>query len=726
MLVPSDLRRPLPQAPGPTVFVSLEAAGLRGVDRLPVCYRILLENVLRGASADEIDREASVICTRRVGEAISFRPARVLLQDLLGIALMTDLAALRDAVAAAGGDPARVNPRIPSTLVIDHSLRADVTGVPDAPARNLALEHARNTERFSFLRWCQKAFRNLDVVPPGKGIMHQINLERISRVVWTDDLDGTRLAYPDTLIGTDSHTTMVNGICVLGWGVGGIEAEAAMLGRSLSIALPPVLGVEVTGELPIGTTATDLVLVIAERLRKHGVVGKFVEFFGAGLAALSVPDRATIANMSPEYGSTAVLFPIDRATIDYLRLTGRAADQVALVEAYARAQGLWREPSMPASEFDEVITLDLASVRPSIAGPRLPEDRIDLAAAASSFKVYAAKQTPRADAVAVKGVDWTLPEGAVVVAAITSCTNTSNPAGIATAGLLATRAASRGLKAKPWVKTSFAPGSQAIAAFTAEAGLQRGLDALGFNVIGFGCTTCNGMSGAIDERLAEAIDGGGLVATAVLSGNRNFEGRIHPNVRAAYLASPALVVAYAIAGSLDIDITREPLGVDRDGKPVTLAELWPSPAEIAVAVDGALAKTDFAEVYADVLEGDPTWKGLDAGSGLRYRWDEASTYIRRPPYFDGVAMSPPPLADLAGLRPLAILGDSITTDHITPSGAISSDSVGAKFLMARGVPPAEFNSYGTRRGNFELVSRATFANIRLRNRIVPAKEGSWT
>jgi aconitate hydratase len=710
-----------------TRFLSLEAADVPLAERLPVSLRILLENVLRGAPEADRMREAAAIRARRTGAAISFRPARVLLHDLLGIAAMTDLAALRDAVAEAGGDPSDVNPCLPVTLIVDHSLRVDIAGTDDARERNLALEYERNTERFAFLRWCQRAFRNLEVVPPGKGILHQVNVERLARVVWSERMaDGAQFAFPDTLIGTDSHTPMVNGIGVLGWGVGGIEAEAAMLGRSLSLALPEVVGVEVMGRLGAGVTATDLVLAITEKMRARGVVGCFVEFFGRGLDALALADRNTIANMAPEFGATAVLFPIDRHTIDYLRLTGRGTAQRRLVEAYARAQGLWRDDAASLPDFDSVMTIDLGTIRPCIAGPRRPEDRIDLAVAAASFASYAAKQTPRAASIDVAGQDWKLSEGAIVIAAITSCTNTSHPGSVAAAGLLAQKALARGIKPKPWVKTSLAPGSQAIATFLVAAGLQDALDALGFHVIGFGCTTCNGMSGPIAVPIAEAIESSGLLATAVLSGNRNFEGRIHPNVRAAYLASPALVVAYALAGSMALDISSAPIARDAAGRDVFLAELWPSPEEIAASVERGLGGTDFNAIYADLQEGGARWHALGAGDALRYAWDPRSTYIARPPYTDGVPPAPRPPADLRDLRALAILGDSITTDHITPSGAIARDGVAGRWLIERGVAPAEFNSYGTRRGHFELVSRASFANIRLRNCIVPEREGSWT
>lgn len=720
-------------------FVSLEAAGVPSTERLPVSLRILLENVLRGAPPRSVRREVEVIRGRRHGQEVSFRPVRVALQDLLGVPALVDLAALRDAVARVGADPMRVNPSVPVTLVIDHSLRADVTADPSAPDRNLALEYDRNSERFAFLRWCQTAFQNLEIVPPGKGILHQVNLESIARVIWTDETEAVPLAFPDTLVGTDSHTTMINGLGVLGWGVGGIEAEAAMLGRPLTLALPPVVGVEVTGRMPEGVTATDLALDVTERMRRHGVVGKFIEFFGRGLRALPLADRATVANMAPEYGATCVLFPIDRHTIEYLTHTGRGAAHVALVEAYARAQGLWFDDAAPGPEFDEVISVDLGSIRPSIAGPRRPEDRINLNDAASEFERYAASvsaaqfercgaSAPASNAagVPVEGMPWRLPSGAVVIAAITSCTNTSHPGAMAAAGLLARKAADRGLRAKPWVKTSFAPGSQAIAAFLRSAGLQDPLDALGFHIIGYGCTTCNGMSGAIIPELATAIEAHGLLATAVLSGNRNFEGRIHPNVRAAYLASPALVVTYALAGAMSVDLSRDPLGADREGRPVYLADLWPSGEEVAAVLGWSLQATDFAGIYAGLYQGDERWASLPTGSGPLFSWEDGSTYIRRPPYFEGLLSQQASPSDLVGLRPLVILGDSITTDHISPSGAIAVDSPAGRYLIANGVAPEEFNSYGTRRGNHEVGMRATFANIRLRNRMVPGIEGGFT
>lgn len=720
-------------------FVSLEAAGVPSTERLPVSLRILLENVLRGAPPRSVRREVEVIRERSHGQEVSFRPVRVALQDLLGVPALVDLAALRDAVARVGSDPMRVNPSVPVTLVIDHSLRADVTADPSAPDRNLALEYDRNGERFAFLRWCQTAFRNLEIVPPGKGILHQVNLESIARVIWTDENEAVPRAFPDTLVGTDSHTTMINGLGVLGWGVGGIEAEAVMLGRPLTLALPPVVGVEVTGRMPEGVTATDLVLAVTERMRRHGVVGKFVEFFGRGLQALPLADRATVASMAPEYGATCVLFPIDRHTVEYLRHTGRGAAHIALVEAYARAQGLWADDAAPTPEFDEVITVDLGSIRPSIAGPRRPEDRINLNDAASEFERYAASvsasqfgrhaasvSAPHAADVPVEGMPWRLPSGAVVIAAITSCTNTSNPGAMATAGLLARKAVGRGLRARPWVKTSFAPGSQAIAAFLRSAGLQEPLDALGFHVIGFGCTTCNGMSGPIPPELATAIEVHGLLTTAVLSGNRNFEGRIHPNVRAAYLASPALVVGYALAGAMTVDLSRDPLGTDREGRPVFLADLWPSDEEVAAVLGRSVQAADFTGIYARLYQGDERWASLPAGSGTLFSWDDGSTYIRRPPYFEGLPSHPANPSDLVGLRPLVILGDSITTDHISPSGAIAVDSPAGRHLIAHGVAPEEFNSYGTRRGNHEVGMRATFANIRLRNKMVPGREGGFT
>ncbi len=700
--------------------------------RMPFSLRVLYENVMRQAArGHDVGHQADALIARKTGTGLSFFPSRVFTQDLLGIPLLVDFAALRDGVAEAGGDPRVVNPRVATDLVVDHSLRVDVFGRKGAPALNLALEHARNAERFQFLRWAQQTFDRLRVVPPGKGIMHQINLEYLSRVVWTETTPEGLIASPDTLVGTDSHTTMVNGLGVLGWGTGGIEAEAVMLGRAVSVALPDVVGIEVTGTLADGVTPTDLVLHITERLRGIGVVGKFVEFFGSSLSRMPVADRATIANMAPEYGATAVYFPIDRSTADYLTLTGRETDHIRLVEAYARHQHLWREPDAPAPEFASVVHLDLASVRPSIAGPKNPEQRIDLDKAAAAFSGHCKTIGGRAPAAAkvlpdAKPNDVALPDGAVVIAAITSCTNTSNPQGMAAAGLLARNAVARGLTTKPWVKTSLAPGSQVAAAMLEKAGLQSALDALGFHVVGFGCTTCNGMSGPLPEPIAAAIERDGTVATAVLSGNRNFEGRIHPNVRAAYLASPALVVAYALAGSMTVDVANGVLGHDPAGQPVRLADLWPSAAEIHAAVDAGLNPALFRAKYASVFDGDPTWMALGSNTGPRFDWDPTSTYLRRPPYFDGLPKHPAPPSAIIGMRPLAILGDQITTDHISPSGAISLGTPGADFLVSKGVPFKDFNSYGTRRGNYQVFIRASFANIRLKNAMVPGQEGGVT
>ena len=717
---------------GGTRYLIAPITGEPRLARMPFSLRVLYENIVRQAARGlDVEGQRQALLGRTAGAGLSFYPSRVFLQDLLGIPLLVDFAALRDGVAAAGGDPYIVNPHVAADLVVDHSLRVDVFGRPDAQQRNLAMEHERNAERFAFLRWAQQSFKRLRVVPPGKGIMHQINLEYLSRVIWTEPSPEGLIASPDTLVGTDSHTTMVNGLGVLGWGTGGIEAEAVMLGRAVSVALPEVIGVEVTGALPDGVTPTDLVLRITEILRGVGVVGKFVEFFGAALAAMPLADRATIANMAPEYGATAVYFPIDQRTIDYLRLTGREPEHVALVDAYARHQMLWREPDMTALDFDNVITVDLSTVRPSIAGPRHPEQRINLEDAARAFVGHTRDIAGRAPRESLpqsgaRKVPISLPDGAVVIAAITSCTNTSNPAGMAAAGLLGRNAVARGLTVKPWVKTSLAPGSQVAAAMLEMAGLQPALDALGFNVVGFGCTTCNGMSGPLADPLVEAIERDGTLAVAVLSGNRNFDGRIHPNVRAAYLASPALVVAFALAGSMTIDVTSAPLGTDASGQPVYLRDIWPSAHDIRHAVAMATDPAVFREKYSTVFAGDATWSALAVGTSAQFPWDADSTYLRRPPYFDGLGDMPSPPRRLLGLRPLVILGDQITTDHISPSGAISLGTPAARFLIEKGVQPKDFNSYGTRRGNYEVFMRATFANIRLRNRIVPGREGSFT
>jgi aconitate hydratase len=694
---------------------------------LPYSLRVLAEGAVRGAARHGGSAEAvQAVLQRRTGAPIPLFPARLLLQDLLGVPLLADLAGLRDALAEAGGDPSAVDSRVPVDLVVDHSLRVDAWASTGARAVNLRLEHARNVERFAFLRWCEQAFTNLRVVPPGKGIMHQINVERLARVVWTDSA-GPPLAYPDTLLGTDSHTPMVNGIGVLGWGVGGIEAEAVMLGHPVTFALPRVIGVELRGRLPHGSTPTDLTLAVTELLRRVNVVGCFVEFFGPGLETLGAPDRGTIANMAPEQGATSSFFPVDRRTVDFLRATGRSPEQVALVEAYAHELGLWWTPDAAVPDYDRVVPLDLSRVRPSIAGPRRPEDRIDLGEAATAFGRHLATETGRSTpASALVRDSYELRDGAVVIAAIASCTNTSNPRGMATAGLVARNAVRRGLRPKPWVKTSLTPGSQVIASMLERTGLQNDLDTLGFHIAGFGCATCNGMSGPLDAPVSAAIADGDLVAVAVVSSNRNFAGRIHPEVRAAYLASPALVIAYALAGSLAVDLTDQPVGTGPEGTPVHLGDLWPTPEEVDAVVERGLEPAMFDDDYADLFDGGEQWRALSRPAQVRFPWDPASTYIRRPPYFDGLPVEPPPLPDIVGARPLVILGDSVTTDDISPSGSIPAASAAGGFLVDAGTRPADFNSYGTRRGNHEVGMRSTFANRRLRNAIVPGSEGSVT
>jgi aconitate hydratase len=706
-------------------------AATPGIERLPFALRVVLENLLRQRVVRGIEtaRQVDDLVARRVGAALNFYPTRIFGQDILGKVMMVDMAAMRDALAAAGRDPRTINPAVPVDIIIDHSLQVDVFGSRDAPGVNLAREYARNRERFAFLRWCAESFDRVRVVPPGKGIMHQIHIEHLGQVVWNETWNGRELLSPDTCIGTDSHTPMINGLGILGWGVGGIEAEAVMLGKPVAMALPRVVGVEVTGALEDGVLPTDLVLTITALLRKAGVVGDFVEFFGSGVAKLSVADRGTIANMAPEYGATAVYFPIDQCTIDYLHMTGRSGSHIATIEAYAKAQRLWRDADTPTPDYDDVIPLDLASVRPSIAGPKNPEDRIDLNAAASLFSVHSAEIASRPLSMTpspVAGTDYGIRDGDIVIAAITSCTNTSNPTAMIAAGLVARAATARGLSSKPWVKTSLAPGSQVVATVLEQTGLQRDLDALGFHVVGFGCTTCNGGSGPLAGPIADAIEADNRVATAVLSGNRNFQGRIHPNVRAAYLASPALVVAYAIAGSMTVDLTREPLGCDLDGRPAFLRDLWPSADLIATTVSKAYTPANFTTAYADLFNGGPAWDTLQSGSSAQFAWGAASTYIRRPPYFDGLAPNPAATHNIHGARALAILGDNITTDDISPSGAISLKTPAADFMSARGIKQADFNNYTTRRGNHEIAVRATFANIRLRNRIVPGIEGGMT
>ena len=722
-------------------YFSLPAAaeaGLGDADRLPFSLKVLLENLLRfedgrAVTLDDVRALAGWAETRRGGREIGYRPARVLMQDFTGVPALVDLAAMRAAMARLGGDADRIEPLTPVDLVIDHSVTVDRFGTAGAFKENVALEMARNRERYAFLRWGQQAFENLRVVPPGTGICHQVNLEYLSQVVWTAEADGTALAYPDTLVGTDSHTTMVGGLAVLGWGVGGIEAEAAMLGQPLSMLLPEVVGFRLAGRLREGATATDLVLTVTQMLRAHGVVGKFVEFHGPGLDELGLADRATIANMAPEYGATCGFFPIDRETIDYLAASARAPARVALVEAYARAQGLWRDADTPDPLFTDTLALDLGAVEPSIAGPRRPQDRIRLSDAAPAFAralgaTFGVAEGERGKRVAPagNGHDHDLGHGAVAIAAITSCTNTSNPDVMVGAGLLARNAVARGLRVKPWVKTSLAPGSQVVSDYLARAGLQDSLDALGFHLVGYGCTTCIGNSGPLAPPVAEAVEEGGLVVCAVLSGNRNFEGRISPQVRANYLASPLLVVAYALAGTMARDLATEPLGSGRDGAPVYLKDVWPAAAEIRETVRRAIDPAMFRARYGDVFAGDSAWRAIPVPAGRTYAWDEGSTYVKHPPYFAGMTREPAPLADIEGARILCLLGDSITTDHISPAGAIGAATPGGAWLLERQVAREDFNAYGARRGNHEVMMRGTFANLRLRNELAPGTEGGVT
>ncbi|SEF27944.1 aconitate hydratase AcnA [Variovorax sp. NFACC27] len=710
-------------------YVSI--ADVPGVDQLPFSLRILLENLLRQASRG-VDTQAEVeaLLARRVGSGLTFYPVRVYGQDILGQVMLVDMAGIRDAVAEAGGDASLVSPKVPVDVIIDHSLQVDSWATPNARRINLEREYERNGERFAFLRWCSSSFEGVRIVPPGKGIMHQIHLEYIGKVVWTEKTAEGELAIPDTCVGTDSHTPMINGLGVLGWGVGGIEAEAVMVGKPVALALPEVVGIEVKGALREGVLPTDLVLAITQRMRDMGVVGKFVEFFGNGLEALSLGDRGMIANMAPEYGATAVYFPIDDRTMDYLRMTGREDDQLELVEAFAKAQKLWRSAQTPAPRFDTVVTLDLDEIRPCLAGPRNPEDRLDLETVPTAFLQHhqeiAGRPLDPHRAVAVKGEDFALRDGAVLIAAITSCTNTANPVNMMAAGLVAKKAVALGLKTQPWVKTSLVPGSHVTASVLEKAGLQSALDSLGFHVAGFGCTTCNGGSGPLPEALVEAIEREKLVGTAVLSGNRNFEGRIHPNVRAAYLGSPALVVVYALTGSLRVDVTTEPIGTGSNGEAVYLRDIWPTAIEVANAVDGAYAPELFREKYADLFDGGEAWNALAGERSERFPWQDKSTYVRRPPYFENLPRDAAPVQDIVGMRPLVILGDSVTTDHISPSGAISLGTPAADFLLAKGIEKRDFNNYTTRRGNHDVAVRATFANIRLRNRIVPGVEGGET
>jgi aconitate hydratase len=714
-----------------------DITGLSGATDLPFSLKILLENLLRhedGANitADQITALAQWDPSAQPDTEIQFTPARVIMQDFTGVPCVVDLATMREAVVELGGDPAKVNPLAPAELVIDHSVIADVFGRPDAFEKNTDIEYQRNHERYRFLRWGQSAFDEFKVVPPGTGIVHQVNIEYLARVVMLREVDGVMRAYPDTVVGTDSHTTMVNGLGVLGWGVGGIEAEAALLGQPVSMLIPRVVGFKLTGQLPVGTTATDLALTITEQLRKHGVVGKFVEFYGPGVSAVPMANRATIGNMSPEYGSTCAIFPIDEETITYLRLTGRNEEQLTLVADYAKAQGLWHDPKA-TPRYSEHLELDLSTIRPSIAGPKRPQDRIALDEAKSKFiealPSYIREKTAKAPvAVAMGEQKFTITNGDVVIASITSCTNTSNPSVMVGAALLAKKAVERGLKAKPWVKTTLAPGSKVVTDYYDRADLTRYMEALGFNLVGYGCVTCIGNSGPLPTEISAAINEQDLAVSAVLSGNRNFEGRISPDVRMNYLASPPLVVAYAIAGTMNHDFEKDPLGTDAHGAPVYLKDIWPSSQEIESVVANSITSEMFRKDYASVFEGDHRWKALDTPTGETFEWDPQSTYVRKPPYFEGMPKNPVPVQDIAGARVLALLGDSVTTDHISPAGNIKADSPAGKYLQSHGVERADFNSYGSRRGNHEVMIRGTFANIRLKNLLLEKEgvEGGFT
>ena len=716
---------------------SLPAIQGHDLGRLPYSLKILLENLLRhedGVNVTRADIEALLNWDAKAAPSheIAFTPARVIMQDFTGVPGIVDLAAMREAMVALGGNPQDINPLAPVELVIDHSVQVDAYGTPDALHENNEIDFSRNGERYSFLRWGQSAFRNFKVVPPATGIVHQVNVEHLARVVFAD----AGVAYPDTVVGTDSHTTMVNGLGVLGWGVGGIEAEAAMLGQPVTMLIPHVIGFRLKGSLPAGATATDLVLTITEMLRKKGVVDKFVEFFGDGLASLPLADRATIANMAPEFGSTCGIFPIDEETIRYLELTGRPSEQIALVEAYAKAQGLWRTNGMREADYTDVLELDLATVVPSLAGPKRPQDRVPLSVSKATYQKHLAPMVAERTAknptatgkatVTSGGKTFELADGAVMIAAITSCTNTSNPNVLIAAGLVARKAHERGLTAKPWVKTSLAPGSRVVTDYLQKAGLLADLESVGFYVVGYGCTTCIGNSGPLRPEISEGLKAGDIVATSVLSGNRNFEGRVHAEVKMNFLASPPLVVAYALAGTMDIDLAHEPIGTGSDGKPVFLKDLWPTPQEVQQAVAASVDSTMFKKSYASVFSGDANWQAIQVPAGEVYRWDDASTYVRNPPYFQGMPKQPGAVGDIRGARALAVLGDSVTTDHISPAGNIAKSSPAAKYLVGQGVQPADFNQYGARRGNHEVMMRGTFANIRLRNLMLPGTEGGVT
>ncbi|AOO85036.1 aconitate hydratase AcnA [Bosea vaviloviae] len=719
-------------------LIEAEKNGLAGISQLPFSMKVLLENLLRnedGRSVTKASIEAFVAWLDdrgRAGVEIAYRPARVLMQDFTGVPAVVDLAAMRDGVVALGGDPQKINPLVPVDLVIDHSVIVDEFGTPKALQRNVDLEYERNEERYKFLKWGQQAFRNFRVVPPGTGICHQVNLEYLGQVVWTSEEAGETVAYPDTCVGTDSHTTMINGLGVLGWGVGGIEAEAAMLGQPVSMLLPEVIGFKLTGKLKEGITATDLVLTVTQMLRKKGVVGKFVEFYGLGLSNMTLADRATIANMGPEYGATCGFFPVDGETLRYLTMSSRSEERIALVEAYSKAQGMWRHDGSADPVFTDTLELDLGEVVPSMAGPKRPEGRVALQDIPAGFAVAMEADYKKAAEMhkryAVEGTGHDLGHGDVVIAAITSCTNTSNPSVLMAAGLLARNANRRGLKQKPWVKTSLAPGSQVVAEYLASSGLQKELDQIGFNLVGFGCTTCIGNSGPLPAPISKTISDKGLIAAAVLSGNRNFEGRVSPDVQANYLASPPLVVAHALAGTVTKDLTKEPLGEDRDGKPVYLREIWPTSAEIQEFIEKNVTREVFARKYADVFKGDANWQAVKAPSGQTYAWDDTSTYVQNPPYFQGMQRTFGRTGDIKGARVLGLFGDKITTDHISPAGSIKTTSPAGQYLTEHGVAPADFNQYGTRRGNHEVMMRGTFANIRIRNHMLGpnGREGGYT
>ena len=705
-----------------------------GLERLPYSLKVLAENLLRtedGANitADHVRALAAWDPAAEPDTEIQFTPARVVMQDFTGVPCIVDLATMREAVADLGGDPEVINPLNPAEMVIDHSVQIDSFGLPGSLERNKEREYERNAERYQFLRWGQGALSNFRVVPPGTGIVHQVNIEYLARIVFTHEADGVTQAYPDTCVGTDSHTTMVNGLGVLGWGVGGIEAEAAMLGQPVSMLIPKVVGFKLSGAIPAGATATDVVLTITEMLRAHGVVGKFVEFYGEGVAEVPLANRATIGNMSPEFGSTAAIFPIDEVTLDYLRLTGRSEERVRLVEAYTKAQGMWHDPAREPV-YSEYLELDLSTVVPSIAGPKRPQDRIVLSRAKESFQevlpTYASQPSKPTPVTLADGTATELDHGHVAIASITSCTNTSNPSVMMAAGLLARNAVARGLRSKPWVKTSTAPGSQVVTDYYEKAGLWPALNELGFNVVGYGCATCIGNSGPLPAEVSQAVNDADLAVVSVLSGNRNFEGRINPDVKMNYLASPPLVIAYALAGTMDIDFATEPLGQDPEGRDVFLSDIWPDPTEVQAVIDATIDREMYTRDYADVFAGDERWQGLDTPEGDTFAWDEESTYVRKAPFFEGLSMELTPVTDIKDARVLALLGDSVTTDHISPAGAIKADSPAGRYLAEHGVARADFNSYGSRRGNHEVMIRGTFANIRLRNRLLDGVEGGYT